>query len=134
MKMVKGKAVLVDNGWVVPHNSFLLMKYNCHLNVESVHSIAAVKYLYKYVTKGPDRASFEREVDENGATIHDEVKQFEEARYFSGSETFWRIYSFEIHTKNPQVSKLPIHGDGEQTVQFETIEEMRAAAGRGEER
>ncbi len=45
----------LDNRRVVPHNPYLLLKYQCHINVEVVASIAAIKYVYKYVFKGPDR-------------------------------------------------------------------------------
>jgi Helitron helicase-like domain at N-terminus len=41
-----------DNRWVVPYNPYLLLKYNCHINVEICSSVTAVKYLYKYVYKG----------------------------------------------------------------------------------
>jgi hypothetical protein len=44
------------NQWVVPYNPYLLLKYNCHINVEICSSITAVKYIYKYVYKGHDRA------------------------------------------------------------------------------
>ena len=30
--------------------------YDCHINVEACGSVRAIKYLYKYVYKGPDRA------------------------------------------------------------------------------
>ena len=33
-----------------------MLKYECHLNVEVCFSVESVKYLYKYVYKGPDRA------------------------------------------------------------------------------
>ncbi len=45
-----------DNRWVVPYNPYLTMRYQCHINVEVYSSITAVKYLYKYVYKGHDRA------------------------------------------------------------------------------
>jgi hypothetical protein len=45
-----------DNRWVVPYNPYLTMRYQCHINVEVCSSITAVKYLYKYVYKGHDRA------------------------------------------------------------------------------
>ncbi|XP_050280298.1 uncharacterized protein LOC126721288 [Quercus robur] len=51
--------IMVDNTWVVPYNPWLLLKYNCHINVEICCSIKSVKYLYKYVYKGPDRVSME---------------------------------------------------------------------------
>ncbi|KAK4404310.1 hypothetical protein Sango_0799600 [Sesamum angolense] len=52
--------VVVDNSWVVPYNPWLLLKYDCHINVEVCSSIKSVKYLYKYVYKGPDCVVFER--------------------------------------------------------------------------
>ncbi|DBB13175.1 TPA: hypothetical protein ACH3X3_15245 [Trebouxia sp. C0006] len=45
----------LDNRRVVPHYPYLLLKYQCHIDVEVVASIAAIKYVYKYVFKGPDR-------------------------------------------------------------------------------
>ncbi len=38
-----------DNRWVVPYNPYLSLFFNCHINVEVCSSVAAVKYLYKYV-------------------------------------------------------------------------------------
>ena len=46
----------VDNTRVSPYNPYLLLKYRAHINVEVVAGISAIKYLYKYVYKGPDRA------------------------------------------------------------------------------
>jgi hypothetical protein len=45
-----------DNRWVVPYNPYLSLLFNCHINVKVCTSIAVVKYLYKYVCKGHDRA------------------------------------------------------------------------------
>jgi hypothetical protein len=39
------------------YNSYLLHLFNCHINVEACGSIKAVKYLFKYIYKGHDRAS-----------------------------------------------------------------------------
>jgi hypothetical protein len=44
------------NRWVVPYNPYLTMRYQCHINVKVCSSITTVKYLYKYVYKGHDRA------------------------------------------------------------------------------
>ena len=45
-------ATQINNQWIVPYNPVLLLKYQCHLNVEYCASIKGVKYLYKYVYKG----------------------------------------------------------------------------------
>ena len=47
----------IDNSWVVPYNPVLMMKYNAHINVELVASIAGIKYLFKYISKGNDLTS-----------------------------------------------------------------------------
>jgi hypothetical protein len=63
------------NQHVVPYNPYLLLKYNCHINVEVAVSMQALKYLYKYITKGHDRAALsmiaENELDThiNGRSI-----------------------------------------------------------------
>ena len=49
--------VKLFNDMVVPYNPALLLKYNCHINVEVVSTIRAVKYQYKYVLKGGTRAA-----------------------------------------------------------------------------
>ena len=46
----------MDNRWVVPCCPFLTLRYDAHINVEICSSVRAVKYLYKYVFKGNDRA------------------------------------------------------------------------------
>jgi hypothetical protein len=59
----------LDNRWVVSYNSYLLCLFNCHINVEACGSIKAVKYLFKYIYKGHDRAVVavrEADKDKNG--------------------------------------------------------------------
>lgn len=45
----------------------------------------------------------------------------------------YTTYYLQIHRKEPPVSKLPIHGDGEQQVLFDSLESMRRQARSGEE-
>jgi hypothetical protein len=66
-----------DNRDVVPYNALLLLNYNCHINVEVCSSIRSVKYLYKYVYKGHDRAN---------VCIQDEIKSFIKCRYLCAQE------------------------------------------------
>ncbi|XP_073120550.1 uncharacterized protein [Henckelia pumila] len=45
--------VIIDNGWVVSYNPWILLKYDFHINVEVCGGIKCVKYIYKYIHKGP---------------------------------------------------------------------------------
>ena len=120
----------VDNSWVVPYNPYLLLKYNAHLNVEVVHSVQAVKYLYKYINKGPDRVMVAMTAEDENQNERNEVQDFINARYISASEAFWRLYEFQIHGISPPVDKLPLHLPGEQSVLFQDGE-AAAALDRG---
>lgn len=115
---VRGSDICVDNSFIVPYNPTLSLRYHAHINVEIVHSVQAVKYLYKYITKGQDRVLMEvRTNDEN-----DEISRYANARYISASEAFWRLYGFEIHSKHPPVEKLPCHLPNQQTILFQPNE------------
>jgi hypothetical protein len=59
----------LDNRWIIPFNPSLLMLYNCHINVKIYSSIKAMKYLYKYIYKGPDGASYSVNKSDNGIKL-----------------------------------------------------------------
>lgn len=46
--------VEIGNEWVVSHNAYLLLRYNCHICTDIVTGSSGVKYVFKYVTKGHD--------------------------------------------------------------------------------
>ncbi|GJU84818.1 hypothetical protein Tco_1292364 [Tanacetum coccineum] len=52
----KGKFTY-NNQHAVPCNWYLLLKYLAHINVEWCNRSKAIKYLFKYLNKGPDRAA-----------------------------------------------------------------------------
>jgi hypothetical protein len=83
--------VELDNRWVVLHNVYLSTKYDAHINVEVCNNIRAVKYLFKYVYKGHDRATVEisRQSDnaiEGNVVEVDEIIKYLDCRYLSASE------------------------------------------------
>jgi len=103
----------VDNRWVVPYCAWLLWKYKCHINVKSIASIKAIKYIYKYVYKGHDRTTMQF------GTCQDEVQLYLDARYISSCESGWRIYEFHMHEESPSVKRLQVHVEGEDLISWD---------------
>ncbi|PWZ57558.1 ATP-dependent DNA helicase PIF1 [Zea mays] len=99
----------LDNRWVVPYNPYLLRLFNCHINVEACGSIKAVKYMFKYIYKGHDRASVVmRDASKEDDDV-DEIKQYRDARWVTPPEALWRIYGFELSQNSPPVMQLQLH-------------------------
>lgn len=109
----------MNNSFVVPYNAYLLDRFDCHINVEVCSTVSAVKYLYKYITKGHDRAlvQVENEADQNQAI--DEVQRFLDSRYIGPVEAAWRIFEFSLCGQMHSVERLPVHLPGQQMVVFD---------------
>ena len=73
-----------------------------------------MKYLYKYIYKGPDRANA---VLDDPAKV-EETKLYLDARYISPPEACHRLFGFRMHDCNPPVVRLALHLEGEQVVTF----------------
>ena len=69
----------VNNTMVVPYNPSLSLEFNCHINVEKSNTARNTKYLYKYLTKGPDRAMVSVEA-EDCEQPRDEIADFKDLR------------------------------------------------------
>ena len=63
----------VNNRFVVPDNLYLCSKFDAHINVEICTTVKCVKYIYKYINKGSDKANVE--------FSRDEIKCYQDARY-----------------------------------------------------
>ena len=125
--------IQVDNRWIVPYNPYLCAKYDAHINVEACASIKGVKYIYKYVYKGPDRAVVEIQdtADDTKTTKKDEVHQYLDCRYVAAPEACWRIQGFEMHGQTPAVVQLQVHLENQQTVHFDANDSAAEIANRG---
>ncbi|ONM15392.1 hypothetical protein ZEAMMB73_Zm00001d002805 [Zea mays] len=72
-------------------------------------SIKAVKYLFKYIYKGHDRASVVmRDASKENGDV-DEIQQYRDARWVTPPEDLWRIYGFDLSQNSPSVMQLQLH-------------------------
>jgi hypothetical protein len=106
------------------YNPYLTMQYQCHINVEVCSFIMAVKYLYKYVYKGHDRAlaMVQPKVgvlptiapkatigEANGNNVlaaQDEVQNYLDGRYVNASKACHRLFAFDLHDMHPNVYRI----------------------------
>ena len=120
-----GKQITIDNQSVVPYCPFLLLKYDSHINVEICCTVISVKYMYKYISKGPDRIII-RITEDNKEIEKDEVSRFQNCRYLSASESAWKLFNQQIHGRSHAVMKLTCHLEHEQSVVFDKGEALQA--------
>ncbi|EUC59156.1 helitron helicase-like amino-terminal domain protein [Rhizoctonia solani AG-3 Rhs1AP] len=132
-KRVNGQDVEIDNRYVVPYNPYLSRRYDCHINVETCCGICAIKYIFKYVYKGHDRASIElrRRIlhgpqQNNGEQQGrpDEIKIQLDSRWVSAYEGLWRIYCCRLHHEQPSIIRLQVHLEGQQMITFQADESL----------
>nr|KAJ0198699.1 hypothetical protein LSAT_V11C600336250 [Lactuca sativa] len=88
---VEKSGVKLDNRNVVPYNKYLLKRYQAHINVEWCNQGSSIKYLFKYINKGPDRATIAVDInaDSNHEKVVDEIKDYYDCRYISACEASW---------------------------------------------
>lgn len=134
---MKKKGVLLDNQYVVPYNRELLVRFQCHINLEVCNSSRSLKYLFKYCLKGHNTASMllRKKRDVNGdasqplqARSRDEIKNYIDGRYICAAEASWRLLGFDIHYRHPSVERLPVHVEGEKNVTFKNNESLASVA------
>jgi hypothetical protein len=127
--------VELDSRWVVPHNVYLLTKYDAHINVEVCNNIHAVKYLFKYVYKRHDRAIVEilRQSDnaiEGNVVEANEIKKYLDYRYVFALEATWRIFKFDMHERFPTIERLQYHLPNQQMVLFNDDNDVQEVVAR----
>ncbi|CAN1831050.1 ATP-dependent DNA helicase PIF1 [Linum perenne] len=102
---------ILDNRYVVPYHRELLIKYQAHMNVEVCHKGQLIKYLFKYILKGPDRSNVQ-----NPQEPRDEIANYLDCRSISSYEAVWRLFQYKIHERTPSVFRLAVHLPGQQMI------------------
>ncbi len=111
-----------DNRWVVPHNLFFTKMFNAHINVEVSAGIRSVKYLFKYVYKGPNCVITVIVGPTN------KIQQYINTRYLSVTEGVDSLFSFKKHMEWPLVTRLVIHLPKHYNVIFNKNEDLAMVA------
>nr|KAJ0207352.1 hypothetical protein LSAT_V11C500293940 [Lactuca sativa] len=102
---VEKSGVQLDNRNVVPYNKYLLKRYQAHINVEWCNQGSSIKYLFKYINKGPDRATVSMERTNNDSDNND-------------------IFQFDVHYRHPTVIRLTFHLPDQQQVVYEADDDI----------
>ncbi|CAN1310077.1 hypothetical protein LINPERPRIM_LOCUS27942, partial [Linum perenne] len=127
----------IDNRYVVPYNRHLIIKYQAHINIEICHKGQLIKYLFKYITKGPDRQTVVAETTShlpetcsiNNTHPVDEIAQYLDFRSISSYEVIWRLFEYPIHERKPNVVRLSIHMPLSQSIAFQGSQTIRSIVG-----
>uniref|UniRef100_A0A8D8QAR4 ATP-dependent DNA helicase n=2 Tax=Cacopsylla melanoneura TaxID=428564 RepID=A0A8D8QAR4_9HEMI len=117
-----------NDTYIVPYNPVLLKYFDSHLNVEIATSRKSVKYLFKYIHKGPDKSivSIIGPQRPNEPPI-DEIRLYRTYRYISSSEAVWRLLSYDISSRKPTVKCLSVHLPGRDRITFQVGRANEAA-------
>ncbi|KAI9080609.1 hypothetical protein K1719_037415 [Acacia pycnantha] len=125
--MVSRKGVKLDNRSVVPYNATLLKLFGGHLNIEKTNQSCAIKYLFKYISKGNDRVIagiYNKNNQPGSQQSFDEISHYLNCRYVSSCEASWRIFGFDIHHRHPPVERLSFHLPQQQSIYYKEGETM----------
>ncbi|PLW07126.1 hypothetical protein PCANC_28251 [Puccinia coronata f. sp. avenae] len=110
----------MHNDYVVPYNKYLLLRYNCHINVEIPYGIQALKYLFKYICKGVNRSLMR-------LSKGDEIEKFINGQYIGPVKAVWRLLQFPTSNRYPPIQRLSLHLPDMNTVHYTDEEILKKA-------
>ncbi|KAH7670496.1 DNA helicase protein [Dioscorea alata] len=111
-KSFRNSTIIDEDGFPQYRNTSAIALHN-----EVCNNTRAIKYLFKYINKGPYRA---RVIFEESTSLHkmDEIKNYLDCRYLSAYENCWRLFEFSLHHREPSVQRLLIHLPEEHNIYF----------------
>ena len=108
---------LVENQtkqYMAPYNRYLWHNWICVINIKASLTIAALKYLYKYIYKGHDFC----DVCIREELHHEEIDHYLRKRYITAMGATWSIFPFLMQHISHSAERLPVDRFGLQTVVF----------------
>lgn len=74
-----------------------------YINVEVCSLVQAIKYIYKYISKGSDYTSIAIDINQ------DKVAQYFQGQYIRLIEAVWRLFKFSTYKKFLLIKQLAIY-------------------------
>ena len=108
-RKAKVRNQMLDSRWVFPYNHYLLLRFNCHVNVEICSNFKICKYLCKYINKGKKNHVAFGIWSEKDYMETSEIDQFQNGRWISPPEAMWIIYQLHLSEMYPHVQSLQLH-------------------------
>ncbi len=82
------RTLTVDTSWIVPYSPDLLRKFKTHMNLElCISKVVSIKYLFKYVCKGPDHVTVEVQAGQADECTESTPRKFPPSTKFANSKT-----------------------------------------------
>ncbi|CAN0055436.1 unnamed protein product, partial [Heterosigma akashiwo] len=112
---------------LLPTNPWLILLAAAHVFFELCIGFTCIKYVNKYINKGPDMATLGLQVEEEAEQKgRDEPKEFVSSRYICATESFARLNECSVYGTSHTVQTLKLHLQGKQKVHFVAGEEIEA--------
>ena len=102
--------------YVVPHNKDIVKDIRSHTNVECTGGVFTVKYIYKYLFKGPKKKAFQLHIESPNPidNSRDEINKYVQGRYLCAGTAAWRVFGFQtFRTTTPSVTVIKISDECE---------------------
>eukprot|EP00664_Eupelagonemidae_sp_cell27_P000053 gene53-9646_t len=124
---VEYRRVTEEDAYVIPHVREILVELDCHY-CRKVASLGKIlRYLYKYLHKGPDTSAnaivdvkpsraLGPPAETAGDEPIDEIKEYQYERTVGAAEAAWRISGYTNHDIWPTVRALHVDDAGRQKV------------------
>ena len=94
---------------------YQVLRFDCHIHVDVVTATACFKYLFKYFHLILKKEYYARARIQG---ITDEIELYRKTKFISAAEATWRLLGFQMIDRNPAVTNLHAHLEGEQYVLF----------------